>query len=406
MADQSNTTQQPQQPPAVGHGHGHGHGKPAAPTEPRKKTLPHAKRPRLSGHTEVSVPHLYDPSLPSLSLKVSNDDAQFELQPKYIGTTENPILYLNSQDPEWYKQHLPAPRFICWVINKAFLKISAAYAKRRLVEEAIKLNIQIVQINPRKVDLRYPNLSDPKYMFYDGKKVLKPHCALTRIGANIDYFGKSLVRHLERNGVRVFNNMDSLEISRDKLYTHQIICPGGAPVPKSLLCHFPIEVSEVERNFTYPVILKNTSGSLGEAVWKADNRLELVDLLNQMDKNKPLIFQEFIANSSGRDLRVYVVGSSVIAAMMRINPGGFKANIAQGGYARPIRIEGQLADLCVSITRMCKLDMAGIDVLVDRNTYKLCEVNASALFEGLERYTGINVAFKIMSYIADEMAKQ
>ena len=374
----------------------HASSKPKDTKAKREKLIPWSQRPRLTGSTIVQVPHLYDASLPTVAYPISNDDLQFDLKPGYLGRHDGDFfVYLNPQDQAWLLQELPNPRMVIYVLCKRGLVLDVAYAKRRLLEEAIRSNIQIYNINPRKFDLSYGTAQDPQsitHFIYDGKPIPRPHCMLTRAGANIDYWGKCVCRHIEQCGIKVFNNMEALEISRDKFYTHQLLAPKGIALPLSILCKYPFDVSLVESQLTYPLIVKMTSGSLGEQVWKADSRSELVDILNSVDQSKPLIFQEFIANSSGRDLRIFIVGNRVCAAMLRSATNSFKANIAQGGNAHVIRVSDELANWAVQVKNICKLDMAGIDVLMDKDCYKICEVNASPLFEGLEKATGVNVA--------------
>jgi len=120
-----------------------------------------------------------------------------------------------------------------------------------------------------------------------------PDAVIPRVGANVDYFGLAVMRQLESLGVQVFNPSSSIEISRDKMYTHQVLAAAGIPIPKSVLSRHPFDLPYIESHFTYPLILKLTSGSKGDAVWKVDSRQSLVELMQTLDTTKPIIFQEF-----------------------------------------------------------------------------------------------------------------
>ena len=141
------------------------------------------------------------------------------------------------------------------------------------------------------------------------------------------------------------------------------------------------------------------SGSQGKGIIKVDSHAQLEDLVDMLDTGKPLIFQEFIAASSGKDLRVFVIGGRVVGAMMRVAAkGNFKANVHQGGTVKPVKISPQVEWLVLETVKIVGLDIAGVDLLIDKNTYKICEVNSSPGFEGLEKALGENIAIKMFLY--------
>ena len=130
-----------------------------------------------------------------------------------------------------------------------------------------------------------------------------------------------------------------------------------------------------------------------------DSHAQLEDLVDMLDTGKPLIFQEFVAASSGKDLRVFVIGGRVVGAMMRLAAkGNFKANVHQGGSVKPVKISPQVEWLVLETVKIVGLDIAGVDLLIDRNTYKICEVNSSPGFEGLEKALGENIGIKMFLY--------
>lgn len=179
----------------------------------------------------------------------------------------------------------------------------------------------------------------------------------------------------------------------------QHLAAHGLPIPYTLLAKFPLDLEVIEKHFEYPVIVKKASGSQGKGIMKIDCHDQLEDIVDMLDTKDPLIFQEFIEHSKGRDLRVFVAGGKVISAMMRIASKGFKANVHQGGTVKSVKINPMVEWLVLEVVRLIGLDIAGVDLLIDKSTYKVCEVNSSPGFEGLERATGINVAAQIMDYV-------
>ena len=123
-------------------------------------------------------------------------------------------------------------------------------------------------------------------------------------------------------GCLILNTLKSTEIARDKMLTMQCLSIHGLPIPKTLLAKFPMNLETIKREFTYPIIIKKVSGSQGKGIIKVDSHAQLEDLVDMLDTGKPLIFQEFIEASTGKDLRVFVIGGRVVGAMMRIAAKG------------------------------------------------------------------------------------
>ena len=367
---------------------------------------PYSSRPFLPGTTVTAVPHMFDPTLPPISIPIPNHWLQFRLNPHYLGgvrgdpspSSPGRFVYYDAQDPQFYYQTLPAPSMTLWLLIKNVTFVGGGYVKRRLVEEAVGRNIRMLLVNPNRVELL---LSDDGVAsaVYMGEAIALPDAVIPRVGANVDYFGLAVMRQLESLGVQVFNPSASIEISRDKMYTHQVLAAAGIPIPKSVLSRWPFDPLYIERHFGYPVILKSTSGSKGDAVWKIDSRAELMDVIAKLDTSRPLIFQEFLKDTKGRDLRCFVVGGEVVAAMMRIAASGFKANVHQGGSVMNVVVGSALSSLAVDTARLCLLDVSGVDVLLDSASYKICEVNSSPGFQGLEKASEVNVAAKVVEYV-------
>ncbi len=117
-----------------------------------------------------------------------------------------------------------------------------------------------------------------------------------------------------------------------------------------------------------------------------------------------MLFQRFIKESAGRDLRLYVVGGRVVAAMERVNHSGdFRANIAGGGSARPHKVSAQEEELALLACRHLGLDFGGIDLLQSKDGPVLCEVNSNAHFQALRELSGVDPADHILSLIKESL---
>ena len=287
-----------------------------------------------------------------------------------------------------------------WILYKN--KIEESYETQKLVDEFEKQDIRIRVVNPQDVDI-FVDRDDRKSILVAGKSRPLPDFVIPRTGSGTTYFIKAIIRHLERLGVILINGSNSIDTVKDKLYTQQILGQSSLPVPKTLLVRHPINVEFVENNIGYPSIIKTLSGSFGAGVFLCENRKQLQQLLKMAEITKPsynIIIQEFIKESHGKDLRVLVVNGKVVGCMMRQSvDDDFRANITRGGEGIPYQIDDEIEWLGGESSRLLNLDIAGVDLLFDKEGYRICEVNSSPGFEGMDKYCKTNVAEQIVTYV-------
>ena len=220
---------------------------------------------------------------------------------------------------------------------------------------------------------------------------------------------KYTARKLERR-MRLFNRASAIEVCDDKMLT-QIALENRFPMPRTIassLCYTPrcqvpesfIKVLEEELN--YPIVVKECHGSLGRQVYLARNREELVELAERL-KTVPHLFQKFISESAGQDIRVIVIGGKAVAAMRRVSDGDFRSNASLGGRGELYPVDESIKSLCEQVSKTLCLDYCGIDLLLGRDGYLVCEVNSNAFFGTFERVTGIDVAAMYARHIYAEV---
>ena len=287
-----------------------------------------------------------------------------------------------------------------WVLYKNV--VSESWETLKLVEEFEKQDIKIRVVNPQDVDI-FVSRDDRKSILVAGKARGLPDFVIPRTGSGTTYFIKAIIRHLERLGVELINGSASIDTVKDKLYTQQILGESNLPVPKTLLVRHPINVDFVEKNIGFPIIVKTLSGSFGAGVFLAENKRQFQDLIKLAEitsKSYNIIVQEFIKESWGRDIRVFVLNQKVIGCMMRqATDGDFRANITRGGEGIPYQITEEIEWLGGESARLLHLDIAGVDLLFDNGGYKICEVNSSPGFEGMDKYTKTNIAEQIVNFV-------
>ena len=291
-----------------------------------------------------------------------------------------------------------------WIIHKK--ELGENFEVSRLVEEFKKRDIKVRVINPQDVDI-FVDRDDKKSILVKGVPRKLPDFVLPRTGSGTTYFIKAIIRHMERLGVTMINGSDAIDNVKDKLYSQQILGQSNLPCPKTMLVKHPINVKLVEQNLNYPMIVKTLSGSYGSGVFMVENRKQFMQLIKMAELTKPsynIIIQECIEDSFGKDLRVLVVNGKVVGCMMRQSTDGdFRANLTRGGEAIPYQVDDDIEWISSECARLLDLDIAGVDLLFNGDSYTICEVNSAPGFEGMEKYTKVNIAEKMVNYIVKKV---
>lgn len=236
------------------------------------------------------------------------------------------------------------------------------------------------------------------------QRLLSYQAVIPRFGAASTQMGCRVLRQFEIQGVTVLNNAGAFAVARDKWHTAQQLTAAGIPVLDSFLGGELLNLSTRFARQTGKIVLKTVQGMQGEGVFLVDNSTQAAAYLQQ-DPN--LISQNFIAEAVGCDLRVFVIGTEVVAAMERRAPvGDFRANIHQGGSAKAVRLSSEMADLAVRATVAVGLDVAGVDLIQTTEGWAVLEVNASAGLEMIEKVSGVAIAEKIVAYLLNKMNEE
>ena len=287
-----------------------------------------------------------------------------------------------------------------WILCKP--RFQDSYETNRLVEEFKNQGIGVEVIDPNEIDI-FVNKENRQSVLVNGESLPLPKFVFPRTGSGTTYHIKAVIRHFERMGVVVVNGSEAIDNVKDKLYTHQILAQSNLDIPKTMLLKHPIDVNFVEKHLGFPVIVKTISGSYGRGVFIADGKKQLKQLITMAEltkKSYDIIIQEFIKDTWGKDLRVLVVNNKVVGCMMRrATDDDFRANITRGGEGFPYEVNEQIEWLSSESSKALNLDIAGVDLLFDKEGYKICEVNSNPGFEGMEVFTKKNIANEIVSFI-------
>ncbi len=273
------------------------------------------------------------------------------------------------------------------------------YSTSRLIETAQRFGHRVDVIDPLKCQLL---LEKERYrILYDHSAIGTIDLVLTRIGASITDYGIAVVNQFDMMGIPVLNDAASIARSRDKFRSLQLLNRHSISIPRTVMLKSPENLSEaLELVGGPPVILKLVQGTQGVGVILAESREAVestLDTLWRLGQN--IIIQEFIKESRGEDIRAFVVGGEVVAAMRRkARVGEFRSNIHKGGSAVAIKLQSEYRDAAIKSAEVLGLKIAGVDMLKSKSGPKVMEVNSSPGFEGLESVTGIDVADKIIRF--------
>lgn len=225
---------------------------------------------------------------------------------------------------------------------------------------------------------------------------------------------KYLSKELTEKGFRLFNSHDSIRVCDDKGETYIALANKGIKIPDTVfgaLCyrddcealHKTADV--IIEKLGLPIVVKESFGSLGTGVFKADDKDSLLTLMEKV-RTKPHLFQKYIPYKVGADVRVIVVGRKAICSMLRVNDQDFRSNIALGGRGEKIVLTKEFKEVAEKTAKVLGLDYCGVDLLYGEDDVPyVCEVNSNAFFLGIEKVTGVNVAKAYAEYIINQVKK-
>ncbi len=223
-----------------------------------------------------------------------------------------------------------------------------------------------------------------------------------RIGASITFYGTAVVRQFEMMGVYSVNESVAISRSRDKLRSLQLLARRGIGLPVTGFAHSTQYTDDlIAKVGGAPLVVKLLEGTQGIGVVLTETRKAAESVIEAFRGLKAqILVQEFIKEAGGSDIRCFVVGDKVIAAMKRqAGEGEFRSNIHRGGKASVVRLTPEERSTAVRSARIMGLNVAGVDILRSNHGPVVMEVNSSPGLEGIEKATGKNVAGQIIQFI-------
>ena len=271
----------------------------------------------------------------------------------------------------------------------------------RLREAAKENGHKIILINPYDI---VAGIKDNAFEYYIDSIADNLDVIMPRQGSPMGDYGLVLLRQFNKLGIPLVNDLDSITITRNQYITLQVLMSANIAVPNTYFItkkeFFMEAVNHLEG---FPVIVKQVDGMGGTGVIKVNDAKNVLEFLEHNLKNrKGVLVQQFLPPEKRMDIRVFVLGDKVVGAM-KLEPQkeNFRANIHQKGDAQKFELSKDLEEIALKAAKACGLVIAGIDLIIENDCHPVViEANYSPGFRGLEAATGVDVASKIINYVA------
>lgn len=277
---------------------------------------------------------------------------------------------------------------------------SKLYSTRRLLEAGQQRGHEVDIIDTMHC---YMDITSARpSVRYKGKRLPKYDAVIPRIGASVSFYGTAVVRQFEMMGTYSINESVAISRSRDKLRSLQLLSRKGIGMPRTGFAHHPDKIDDLITNVGgAPVVIKLLEGTQGIGVVLADTTKAAESIIEAfMGLNASILVQEYIKEAGGSDIRCFVVGGKVVAAMKRqAAPGEFRSNLHRGGSASLTRLSPAERKCAVDAARTMGLNCCGVDILRSNNGPVVMEVNSSPGLEGIEAATSKDVAGIIIEFL-------
>lgn len=279
-------------------------------------------------------------------------------------------------------------------------RIIAAGRERGHEVRFISISHCYMDITARKPEIRYRG----------GEVLEKFDAIIPRIRPSLTFYGTAVLRHFEMQGAYVLNGPVSIARAQDKLRTMQLISNNkDIDIPRTGFAHSPQDTKDLIKLVGgAPLIIKLLQGTQGRGVVLAETNKAAESVINAFKSlNENILVQEFIKESAGVDLRLFVIGDKVVAAMeRRAAEGEFRANIHLGGTGHKTKITPTERKLAIATSKTVGLKVCGVDIIRSNDGPKVLEVNSSPGLEGVEGATGKDIAGMMIEHIEKQIEKR
>ncbi|MCP5352595.1 MAG: 30S ribosomal protein S6--L-glutamate ligase [Chromatiales bacterium] len=279
------------------------------------------------------------------------------------------------------------------------------YSTRRLIEAAEQRGHEVRVLDVLRC---YMNITSRRpSIHYKGEVLTGFDAVIPRIGASVTFYGTAVLRQFEMMGVTPLNESVAITRSRDKLRSLQLLAREGVGLPVTGFAHQPDDIEDLMKMVGgAPAVIKLLEGTQGIGVVLAETDKAAESVIEAfMGLKANILVQEFIKEAGGADIRCFVVGGKVVAAMKRQGKEGeFRSNLHRGGSAMLTRLTPEERATAIRAAKIMGLSVAGVDILRSNHGPVVMEVNSSPGLEGIEGATGKDVAGMMIEHLEKSLA--
>lgn len=211
-------------------------------------------------------------------------------------------------------------------------------------------------------------------------------------------FRMDALHRLENLGVRVVNSPSGIERTVDKYYTSFLLADAGIRTPKTVVAEDFEAAFDACRDMG-DVVIKPLFGSEGKGMVRVSDEETAYRVLRAWELNRYIYYVQQYLPHSGQDIRAFVIGNRVVAAMRRFAPG-WKTNYSKGAGISPVTLTPEMEELALRATHCIGLDYAGVDLMESEDgEIFVVEVNSIPGWRGLEKISACNIAGQIIDYV-------
>lgn len=274
------------------------------------------------------------------------------------------------------------------------------YSHKRIIEAGAARGHEIVPVDYLRC---YMNITSRRpELRYHGERLTGIDAVIPRIAASHTFYGLAVLRQFEMMGVFPLNESVAIGRSRDKLRSLQLLARDGVGLPATAFTNDAGRTDEIIKIVGgAPVVVKLLEGTQGIGVVLGETHKSAKSVIEAFHGAQiAILVQEYVKEASGQDIRVFVIGGKVIAAMQRTGaPGEFRSNLHRGGHAAPVKITPEERKTAIRAARSMGLNVCGVDLLRADEGPVVMEVNSSPGLEGIEQSTNVDVASKIIEFL-------
>ena len=252
---------------------------------------------------------------------------------------------------------------------------------------------------------------DSKIYYNDETIENKYDVIIPRIDMPFIEYGLTILQQFEALGVCVTDNASSIQAGHNKLKTMQSFIAKDIPFPTTGYAHSKEDFDQIlETVGGVPLVAKLLEGTEGVGIFLADDLKHAHNILKTFKQlSAPVMVQDFIKESSGTDIRSFVIDGKVVASMERhSSDGDFRANVSLGGSSMETHLSKEEEDIVLRATEALGMNIAGVDFMRSSNGPLIIEINTAPDFSGsygLDEVTGVDVAGQIIDFAVEQFRR-